>query len=515
MLYAPGRVWRLRRAVGAALLICGLTACASGREPRAPAGALPPRAAIEVDRTQFHSEARLRAWQEDLDRRGLRDTGSPAHEAYVDTLHQRLREAGVPELYFEPVTMTRWEARRWSLELADGTDRIRTAGYIPYSGSTGAQGLVAPMRYLSAGQHPDRGVAGSIVVVELPKPALTSDFFHAMALYKHDPANALPPGAPYARPYQVLEVLVQTLDALQAAGAAGVVAVLDEPADLAAGLYAPYDRELRKLPGVYVDREAGARLKALAASGARLRLVLDAQAEEVVTRNLIGIIPGASSELTVINSHTDGTNGIEDNGPNAIVDIAQYLARLPREALPRSIMIMLSSGHFAGGVGIQGFLARHREDGLRGRIASIVTIEHLGATEWLPGPDGRLAPTGRDEPAAIFLPRIPALVRAASAMLRNAQAAPAFVMPPLNPDADGGPNSASWPGEGQYFWGGARLPTLNYITGPDYLLNYGVTTADKVDYGRMRRETAAITQLLLDLSREPYEALRDEQPPAP
>jgi hypothetical protein len=31
----------------------------------------------------------------------------------------------------------------------------------------------------------------------------------------------------------------------------------------------------------------------------------------------------------------------------------------------------------------------------------------------------------------------------------------------------------------------------------------------------MRRETAAITQMLLDLSREPYEALRTEQPPTP
>lgn len=515
MLYAPEQPWRLRRAVGAALLIAGLTACAARQESRAPAGALPPQAAVEVDRTQFYPEARLRAWQEDLDRRGLRDTGSPAHEAYVDALYERLREAGVADLYFEPVAMTRWAARRWSLELADGADRIPTAGYIPYSGSTGAQGLVAPIRYLPVGRRPDRSVAGSIVVVELPRPSLTSDFFHAMALYKHDPDNTLPPGAPYARPYQIIDALVQTLEALQAAGAAGVVAVLDEPADIAAGLYAPYDRQLRKLPGVYVDRAAGARLKALARAGARLRLVLDADTEAVVTRNLIGIIPGASSELTVINSHTDGTNGIEDNGPNAIVDIAQYLARLPREALPRSIMIMLSSGHFAGGVGIQDFLARHRQDGLRGRIASIVTIEHLGATEWLPGPDGRLAPTGRDEPAAIFLPRVPALVRAASAMLRNAQAAPAFVMPPLNPDGDGGPNTATWPGEGQYFWGGARLPTLNYITGPDYLLNYDVTTADKVDYGRMRRETAAITQMLLDLSREPYEALRAEQPPPP
>lgn len=80
------------------------------------------------------------------------------------------------------------------------------------------------------------------------------------------------------------------------------------------------------------------------------------------------MIPGQSDELVVLNSHTDGTNGLEDNGPDVIVDIAQYLARLPGEALPRSVMIMLSAGHFAGGNAIKDFLHRHAGDGVLDRI---------------------------------------------------------------------------------------------------------------------------------------------------
>ncbi|KGR98487.1 hypothetical protein X948_4104 [Burkholderia pseudomallei MSHR5608] len=230
------------------------------------------------------------------------------------------------------------------------------------------------------------------------------------------------------------------------------------------------------------------------------------------TRNLIGIIPGMSDELTVVNSHTDGTNGIEDNGPNAIVAIAQYLSRLPRAALPRTVMILLSSGHFAGGVGAEDFIARHARDGLVARIACVVTIEHLGAQEWLPSEQGALAPTGRAEPTALFMPAVPALVDAADALVRRANAAPAFVMPPLNPNGDGSANDALWPGEGQYFWGRARVPTINLITGPTYLLNYGVSTAEKIDYARLRRDIAATTQTLLDLSRVPFDALRAVPP---
>lgn len=71
------------------------------------------------------------------------------------------------------------------------------------------------------------------------------------------------------------------------------------------------------------------RNRVLAGTAPVLRLTLAATVQQVQTRNLIGIIPGKSEELMVLNSNTDGTNGLETNGPNAIVDMAQYLARLP------------------------------------------------------------------------------------------------------------------------------------------------------------------------------------------
>ena len=144
--------------------------------------------------------------------------------------------------------------------------------------------------------------------------------------------------------------------------------------------YYPYDGKIRSVPGVFVDRATGARVKAGAASGARARLALPARVRRVSSRNLIGVIPGASDELMLLHCHTDGTNGVEDNGPNAIVAMSQYLARLPRGALPRTIMVLLTTGHFHGAAGTAEFVRRHH-NGLLRRCAALRTWVDLHPRE--------------------------------------------------------------------------------------------------------------------------------------
>ena len=47
------------------------------------------------------------------------------------------------------------------------------------------------------------------------------------------------------------------------------------------------------------------------------------------------------------------------------------------------------------------------------------------------------------------------------------------------------------------------MPTANYITGPTYLLNWGITTTDKVNFSRVRAEAIAFTEMILRLGRTP------------
>lgn len=479
----------------------GATACES--LSGWPTGTLNTADATTVDPAQFISAAQLDSWGVDLDNRGLRATGTQTHEDYIDELHTRLACAGVTQLSYEQVPLTRWSVDSWSLAVASGASAgpVQTAAYVPYSGSTPAAGVTAPLVYLDSKTTPTAANAGGkIVLFDVPQAPTTVGVFQFLSLASYDPDHSLSPTQVYNRPYLAMPTTL--LDQLSAAGVAGAIGILPVPYATAHGAYYPYDRILRQAPSVFVDQDVGVTLKQLAAAGTTpMTLTLPATVSQVMTRNLIGIIPGSSDELTVINSHTDGTNGLEDNGPNAIVGMAEYLTRLPKAALPRTIMVLLSSGHFAGGVGVENFLSTHQSDGLLGRIASVVTVEHMGAQEYAPDSNGLLVATGNPELGAFFTPKIQPLVDASYNALKNADAKPGLVVQPTNPGGDGSADNPVWPGEGQYFYGIGGLPTANYITGPYYLLNWGVSTADKIDFTRMRNEMVAFTQMQLDLSR--------------
>jgi hypothetical protein len=125
-------------------------------------------------------------------------------------------------------------------------------------------------------------------------------------------------------------------------------------------------------------------------------LTLTASLKPTATSQLVGILPGDGStdELMVLNTHTDGMNAFEENGGVGLVWLARYFSQLPKaRRLKRSLVFSAVSGHFAGPALPQtrGFIDRHPD--LVAKAAASVTIEHLGASEWLD--DGRgYHPTG-------------------------------------------------------------------------------------------------------------------------
>jgi hypothetical protein len=490
--------------VAASGVLPGAWALARPAAARWPWGRLGARDAVRVDRSQFMSARQLLDWHRQLDAVGLRATGSAAHERYVDALHERLERAGVGHLHFESVPHRRWLADKWSLRVADRP--VSTASYIPYSGATPAQGVAGPLVEVDPSATLAAGsLKGKVALFSLPLTSLTYGTFGALAYKSYDPRALLEPDGVYARSWLAISTLIPMLDNLVRAQAAGCICVLDLPADAAHGAYYPYDGTLRPVPGVFVDRATGAQLRSAAATGAQARLTLRAETRRVHTRNLIGLIPGAGDELVILHSHTDGPNAIEDNGPNAIVAMSQYLARLPRRALPRTVMVLLTTGHFAGGLGVEAFVERHRKDSLR-RTAAALTLEHLGAREWNPqGNRSRL--TGQLETGTFFAPESSALVDASYAALRASRDDPSSVLRPFVPAA-GSPDGNGWPAEGTQLWTMGAIPTANYITGPTYLLNWGIPTIDKLDVAQMRAEAIAFTEMLLRLSRQPRAKLR-------
>jgi hypothetical protein len=313
----------------------------------------------------------FRRWNKELDKigpanqTGLRATGSRAHEDYVDELRDLLDRAGVENAHFDAVPMRRWTASEWALDLVSGSSAgpVRTASYIPYSGQTPKEGVTAPLAFVDPGITPaPRSLAGKIAVFDVPLTIVPITFFTGLSYEgrAYDPDGELVSSRIYKRPF--LNGVIPVLESLAAAGAVGAVGILDYPSAGADGSYFPYDGVIRTVPGLYVDRDTGAALKQQAQAGTTARLTLPAKVKRVKSRNLLGFIPGRSRELVTLHCHTDGSNAIEDNGPGAIVALSQYLARLPRNALPRTILVLLTTGHFAGGNGSREFCRRHADD---------------------------------------------------------------------------------------------------------------------------------------------------------
>src|SRR4051794_17970727 len=328
----------------------------------AAASELAPRASWAAAGA-FASAERLASWQADLDALGLRATANAAHERYIDVLAERLKRAGLRDVRAERVAVRRWSARRWTLELpGDGgaSERLPTVSYIPYSGATPASGVIGRLAgWNDGGTVAPGALRRAVVLFDLAPQEVPNAGFRSIAYEVVDPRQVLTDDGTYQRWQPGRARLI--LDELEKARAAAAIGVLDLPPQASVSGYYPYDGVVRSVPGLYVDRATGQRLRAAVAAGAQARVTLVAETRQAASRNLVATIAGASRETVILNSHTDGPNGIEDNGPNAIVAMAERLTALPRRRLPRTVVVSLTTGHFHGAAGQRAFVARHRD----------------------------------------------------------------------------------------------------------------------------------------------------------
>ncbi len=461
-----------------------------------------------IDTSLLPTQDQLRTWMQEEEDFGVRSTGSPSHEAYIDLLAGQLATAGVSDVHREPFTVDRWIPASWSLDVIGGAS-VPVAGPVPFSGETPAAGVTGPLVSVSADPAPG-SLTGKIAVIDVPVPDITAAQFYANAAYVHDPNLTMTPAYPYKRTWiGPLLTTARLVSAAKTAGAVGFIGVLDLPADFASGLYVPFSGEVQGLPGLYLDRDRGRDLRQTIRSGpASARLVLTVSRETATTGNLVGTIPGLSDETIILLSHTDGTSALWDNGPAGILAIASYFAAIPLQCRPRTIEVVLTSGHLYGAKGAGEYIAAHDANRLEDTVA-VLTLEHFGATEWLEGTDGRHHPTGQPEPAGLYVSESTALLQEGIALAQRETLERTFVSHAWFPRTAPKP-SPSFPGEGSKYHM-AGVPALNYVTGPTYLLS-SVATMDKIDFALAYRVVRGFTQLTQNVGTIPAELLRGAAP---
>jgi hypothetical protein len=234
-------------------------------------------------------------------------------------------------------------------------------------------------------------------------------------------------------------------------------------------MYAPYgfrEKDIldKPLPGFWVSRDDGPRLRELARSGnAKAKMIHAGSHEETVTHNIIGEIEGNSDEIVIIHCHHDSPfrSPVEDaSGCSVVLALAKHFAE--KKGNLRKIMILFTAGHFYGSIGTRTFIKEHKKD-IVPEVALEITIEHI-AKEAVENEQGSLVASGEPEGTGIFVPFNQKMVDAVLDSVKENQVDRVFLLPsegPLGnyPPTDGGD------------WYEAGKPVVNIISNPVYLLN--------------------------------------------
>jgi hypothetical protein len=459
---------------------------------------------------------------------GPRLTGYPGHDEFCAWVEREMRAAGLQIAAYDVYGYDCYRTGDFSLEVLDGsasrpvdvsTFYVRSVG-TPPEGVTGplvlAEGfpdtdalaaLVDPNAASAAVRKWVASVADgtyrdSILLVELSAPgALTAGVFTAVSTYLQWDGHTVEDWAQidYSRawmgPWLDLAELVPL-------GVKGVVLATRASKEMLRGNNSPHIARPQPIPALVVDRETGSALRAQAERRPQTRLRLEVAVEQVKLRQLTAILPGASDECIIVNTHTDGQNAFEENGAVATVAMARHFASLPDpERLHRTLVFALYPGHMSGRVGIEdprGWILKHPQ--LVENAVGAVSIEHLGATEWVDDDHG-FRPTGEIEIYGIWTTQgamceqvaLPALVE--SGLQRHA-----LLKPPVQVT----------PGRAFHWLG---VPHVSGIAGPTYLLK--VTDngeMDKFDAELASRQIGFYADVVRRLDRADRTALHRGDP---
>jgi hypothetical protein len=166
-----------------------------------------------------------------------------------------------------------------------------------------------------------------------------------------------------------------------------------------------------------------------------------------------------------------------------------------RKDRPHRLVVLLTSGHMAGGAGARSFIDSHRTD--LERTVLEVHLEH--AANECAEEDGRLKPTGHPEARWWFTSRIPQLEAAVRAAIEAEDLRRSLILAPTafgpRPTTDGGDFHL------------AGVPIVNYLTAPFYLFD-SQDTLDKIHRPSLVPVTRAAVRIIESTAGNTASAMR-------
>ena len=292
-----------------------------------------------------------------------RVSGFPAAAAAADWVAEQYRAAGLLDVAVQRYSADgglwwpdQWEVRLLgTAALGAGSDDVILRSAVPARG-TGIPGgvLTAPLVFAGNVETPgDVDVKGK-VAIQWIRP--TSSAFSLRA--------TVSAGA----------------EALFARGAVAVLNYIDQPGNMHVRDFGcDVCFNIGGTDGAFVRAVAERAASAGKADDVRVRLYLDASIREGLTaQNAVGVVPGLSDEVVIVNAHIDGWyDAAGDNGDGLAVQVAlaRHFAK-PANRPARTLVFVASGGHHSSGLsGPQNFIRTNPD--LAGRAVLVLNLEHV------------------------------------------------------------------------------------------------------------------------------------------
>lgn len=430
-------------------------------------------------------------WIEQVYQQGIRRPGYPADQWAEQWAHEQFVALGLKDVRLEPVEVLQWEDLSCTLTVWLESDPQNTFSPpcfpIPYSAST--DGLEGSLSTVEESE-------GRIAVNDIALMVVHQTMMTSVASRYYDPDGEFATKSqvvPFSSAIQM--VMEPAIDA----GALAFVGLLTGFPWETREYYVPYDAIQRPVPGVYLSKSDGERLKELMDQGAvRAKIVAKSKTEKVTTHNVIGTLPGVSDEWIVIGSHHDGpwASAVEDaSGIAMVLAQAKYWSQVPQEERPHNLLFLLTSGHMAGGAGCQAFVNGNAE--LIDRIVLEIHLEH--AARECRGENGRLIPTDQPEIRWWWVSKITELEDVVEDAIKAEDLRRSLLLPP---DALGGRPTT----DGGHFHL-AGLPIVQYLTAPMYLFD-PQDTLDMIHQDSLVPVTRATIRIINGMQDQSASALR-------
>jgi len=302
-----------------------------------------------------------------------RVSGYPAAERTAAWVAIQYRAAGLRDVQVQSYSAdnTMWWPDQWEVRilgteaLGVGTDDVVLRSAVPARGAAIPGGsLTAQLVFAGdVGTPPSVDVRGKVAVQRI------------------QPAGVSPSGERYGvGAFALRSTVSEGAQALLARGALAVINYVDQPGNMHIrdfGCAACFN--IGGADGAFVRQVVERAMRGGEAEDVRVRLYLDAgEREGLSAQNVMGVVPGDSDEIVIVNAHLDGWyDATGDNGDGLAVDIAlaRHFARAENRPA-RTLVFIASGGHHSAGLnGPAHWVTMNPE--LASRVVLVLNLEHI------------------------------------------------------------------------------------------------------------------------------------------